>query len=157
MKQPFQFIIAESENHIKDAIELFKEYAASLNISLAFQHFDEELKTVHQMYGAPEGLLLLVYDLNIPIACAAFRKIEDDTCEVKRMYVKPTYRRHQIGDQLMNILISSAKSVGYKCMRLDTLNTMIPAIALYKKHGFNEREAYYFNPNENTVYMEKAL
>ncbi len=157
MNQSFQFIIAESEEHIKDAIELFKEYAASLNISLAFQHFNEELNNIHQMYSAPDGLLLVVYDQNIPIACAAYRKIEEGISEVKRMYVQPAYHRLRIGDQLMNILIRSAKSVGYKSMRLDTLDTMTPAIALYKKHGFYERDAYYFNPNENTVYMEKVL
>lgn len=136
---------------------LFQEYANSLNISLDFQDFDAELKIIHQMYAAPHGYLMVVYDTLIPVACAGIRKIDERTSEVKRMYVKPTHRKRGIADQMLQILIDKAMQAGYHFMRLDTLDTMLPALHLYKKYGFHEIDAYYFNPNKNTVYMEKHL
>jgi ribosomal protein S18 acetylase RimI-like enzyme len=142
---------------LNDAIGLFQEYANSLNISLAFQNFDEELNIINSMYGSPTGCLLLVYDNELPIACAAYRKIGDNICELKRMYIKPDYRRKGIGQEIMNILCTRAKFNGYSLMRLDTLDTMKPAIKLYSNNGFYTIEAYYHNPNEGVVYMEKSL
>ena len=109
------------------------------------------------MYGPPNGFLIIVYLDDLPIACAAYRKIEEGICEVKRMYVKPDYRHEHIGDKMLATLISEATMNGYRMMRLDTLDSMTPAITLYKKHGFHEIDAYYSNPNKNTVYMEKSL
>ena len=152
-----EYIIPNSVDQINDAIELFQEYANTLNISLSFQNFDEELKIINSMYGSPTGCLLLVYDNELPVACAAYRKIGEDICELKRMYIKPNYRRKGIGQEIMNILCTRSKLNGYRIMRLDTLDTMTPAIKLYSNNGFYKIEAYYHNPNEGVVYMEKSL
>jgi ribosomal protein S18 acetylase RimI-like enzyme len=157
VKNDIQYIIADSENVFNDGMALFQEYANSLNISLDFQHFDDELKTISNMYGLSEGILIIAYTNNNPIACAALRKIDEGICEVKRMYVQPDYRGLHIGDTLLDMLIKQAVVLDYKLMRLDTLDHMTPAITLYQKHGFYKIDAYYFNPNKNTVYMEKQL
>ena len=152
-----KYITPNTTDQFNDAISLFQEYANSLNISLAFQNFDEELNIINSMYGSPTGCLLLVYDNELPIACAAYRKIGEDICELKRMYIKSDYRRKGIGQEIMNILCTRAKLNGYTLMRLDTLDTMIPAIKLYSNNGFYTIDAYYHNPNEGVVYMEKSL
>ena len=152
-----KYITPNTANQFNDAISLFREYANSLNISLAFQNFDEELNIINSMYGSPTGCLLLVYDNELPVACAAYRKIGEDICELKRMYIKPDYRRKGIGQEIMNILCTRSKLNGYRLMRLDTLDTMTPAIKLYSNNGFYTIEAYYHNPNEGVVYMEKSL
>lgn len=157
MKENLEYKAAIELRHFNDAINLFKEYAASLDISLDFQNFNKELDDLKTMYGAPHGILYIAYYQNKAIACAGLRKIGEGICEVKRMYVQPIYRRFKIGDQLMNLLNTKATDLGYSIIRLDTLDSMIPAISLYKKHGFYEIDAYYFNPNKNTVYMEKKL
>ena len=153
----FQYLTPSKPNQLNDAIHLFNEYANSLNISLAFQNFSEELNIIESMYGSPSGCLLLVYDKEQAIACAAYRKIDDGICELKRMYIKPTYRGLKIGQRLLEMLCKHAFDNGYTKMRLDTLDTMLPAIGLYKKNGFYEIAAYYHNPNEGVVYMEKCL
>lgn len=152
-----KYITPNTANQFNDAISLFQEYANSLSISLAFQNFDEELNIINSMYGSPTGCLLLVYDNELPVACAAYRKIGEDICELKRMYIKPNYRRKGIGQEIMNILCTRSKLNGYRLMRLDTLDTMTPAIKLYSNNGFYTIEAYYHNPNEGVVYMEKSL
>ena len=152
-----QYLTPTNQEQLNDAINLFNEYANSLNISLAFQNFTEELTIIESMYGSPIGCLLLVYDNDEAIACAAYRKIEDGICELKRMYIKPTHRGMKIGKNLLQMLCARAFKNGYTKMRLDTLDTMMPAIGLYKKNGFYTIPAYYHNPNEGVVYMEKCL
>jgi len=152
-----EYILPNNTAQFNDAIGLFQEYANSLNISLAFQNFDEELKIINNMYGSPTGCLLLVYNQSEAVACAAYRKMDEHICELKRMYIKPDYRRQGIAQKMMDLLCDRAKINGYQLMRLDTLDTMTPAIHLYSKNGFYNIDAYYHNPNERVVYMEKAL
>jgi ribosomal protein S18 acetylase RimI-like enzyme len=151
------YTIPTTSLQLNDAVQLFNEYANSLDISLDFQNFQEELNIIHTMYGSPTGCLLLVYENELPIACAAYRKIEEGICELKRMYIKPEFRRMQIGQTLLIKLSNKATMNGYQLMRLDTLDTMLPALHLYRKNGFYEIPAYCHNPNEGVVYMEKKL
>jgi ribosomal protein S18 acetylase RimI-like enzyme len=152
-----EYTIPVNNDQLNDAVNLFSEYANSLNISLDFQNFKEELNIISSMYGSPTGCLLLVYDNNAAIACAAYRNIGESICELKRMYIKPAFRGKGIGQQLVEILCEKAKINGYRAMRLDTLDTMLPAIKLYHHNGFYNIPAYYHNPNTGVVYMEKLL
>ena len=152
-----EYILPNNIVQFNDATSLFQEYANSLNISLAFQNFEEELNIINSMYGSPTGCLLLVYENEQAIACAAYRKIDEHVCELKRMYIKPNYRRKGIAQEMLNILCDRAKINGYQFMRLDTLDTMKTAIHLYSKNSFYKIDAYYHNPNEGVVYMEKVL
>jgi ribosomal protein S18 acetylase RimI-like enzyme len=152
-----QYTIPSTQAQLLDAVALFQEYANSLDISLEFQNFQEELNSINSMYGSPTGCLLLVYEKELPIACAAYRKIEEGVCELKRMYIKPPFRGKQIAQSLLDMLTKKASINGYDLMRLDTLDTMLPALGLYRKNGFYEIEAYCHNPNEGVVYMEKKL
>jgi ribosomal protein S18 acetylase RimI-like enzyme len=152
-----KYIIPSTPTEFNDAVSLFNEYANSLNISLDFQNFDEELNIIHTMYGSPTGCLLLVYDQDQAVGCAAYRKIEEGICELKRMYIKPPYRGKGIGQTFLDMLSTKAFLNGYCLMRLDTLDTMLPALSLYRKNGFYEIPAYCFNPNAGVVYMEKKL
>jgi ribosomal protein S18 acetylase RimI-like enzyme len=152
-----QYITPTNESQLQDAISLFNEYANSLNISLEFQHFKEELNIINSMYGSPTGCLLLVYEADHAIGCAAYRKIGEGICELKRMYIKPNYRKKGIGQKLVDMLCDKAQQNGYTLMRLDTLDSMIPAITLYHNNGFYNIDAYYHNPNVGVIYMERKL
>lgn len=87
----------------------------------------------------------------------AYCRHTDTRCEMKRLYVRPQARGLHLGDALVAELIARAKRSGYEEMVLDTLAPMQAAIARYKKHGFTEREAYYYNPMEDVLYMKKKL
>jgi putative acetyltransferase len=152
-----EYIIPSNNAQLADAVSLFKEYANSLNISLDFQNFDKELTIISSMYGSPTGYLFVVYNENEAIACAAYRQIAPGICELKRMYIKPAFRGLGIGKCLLEKLCTKAFEHDYHLMRLDTLDTMLPAIKLYRNNGFYEIDAYYHNPNKGVVYMEKLL
>lgn len=152
-----EYIFVISDIEYAAAANLFKEYAAWLNIDLGFQNFSEELKGLQKMYALPEGGIILSKNETEFTGCIAIRKIDTDTAELKRMYVKPAFQHKGIGSGLLNEAIMLAVNIGYRKIRLDTLSNMTPAIALYKRAGFYEIPAYYYNPEETAVYFEKTL
>ena len=158
MNTDINIYIAETAEDIDDAKSLFIEYAKSLNFDLCFQGFDEEITVLPGKYSAPDGVIYLAkYGGNLA-GCIALRMLEPEICEMKRLYVKPGFRKFGIGRKLCDKLIKFALSKGYKKMRLDTISHLMKdAIKLYKSYGFYEIPAYYDNPQEGVVYMEKSL
>ena len=149
-----KYLIAGTDKEYLNAALLFKEYAGWLNIDLSFQHFDEELMELKTMYGFPKGGIVLCKDGNEIIGCVGIRKLDDSIAELKRMFIKPAFQKKGMGKQLLQKAVELARGLNYNVIRLDTLNYMIPAINLYKKYGFYEIPAYYYNPNETAVYFE---
>lgn len=152
-----RLIIAESEAHFEDGKRLFREYASSLPIDLAFQRFEEELDTVHQQYGPPSGALVLAYAGVRAVGCAGVRSKGQGIAELKRMYVQPAFRGHQLGRLLLERSVSMARDLGYERLRLDTLASMTGARRLYESFGFEIIPAYYPNPHADAIYMERTL
>jgi putative acetyltransferase len=157
LEQNIIYKTAHTENEFEQARVLFKEYADALGVDLSFQDFEKELETIHVQYNKPDGGLLLVYLNENPIACAAIRRSDQGTAELKRMYVKSGYRGRQIGVELLKRSLHMAKDLGYKKIRLDTLENMAKAQELYKSFGFYIIPPYRFNPVRGTIYMEKIL
>lgn len=137
--------------------ELFREYAASLGVDLAFQDFERELASLPGRYAPPRGCILVAYVDDAPAGCIAMRPLDDQRCEMKRLWVRSGFRGVGLGEHLSRALIGRARAVGYKAMRLDTLAPMQSAQRLYRALGFREIPAYYANPLPGTVYMEREL
>ncbi|RYY71692.1 MAG: GNAT family N-acetyltransferase [Chitinophagaceae bacterium] len=152
-----EFIFASSPEEYAAAAELFKEYAEWLNIDLCFQNFEAELEELDQMYSLPEGGIILYKEDGIFIGCVAIRKKNNETAEMKRMWVKTHQHGKGLGTALLQRAINLARDCGYKKIQLDTLSHMTPAIKLYLKHGFVEIPAYYNNPDERALYFEKLI
>lgn len=152
MPAAFTIAPAHSSADIAAVAELFREYGTSLGIDLGFQHFDEELASLPGEYAPPRGTLLLAR-CDDPAGCVALRPLDDDACEMKRLYVRPAFRGLGIGDALARHVIAAARDIGYARMRLDTLPTMVAARAMYERLGFREIPAYRFNPVEGTTFL----
>jgi putative acetyltransferase len=151
-------MLAESPEQISTVRELFLEYAQSLGFSLCFQGFDKELAELPGDYAPPEGRLLLA-DIGGEVAgCVALHKIDNDTCEMKRLYVRPQFRGKGLGKALAEHIIREARAIGYKKLRLDTVEpVMRTAVAMYRQLGFHEIAPYRANPIEGALYMELEL
>ena len=157
MNDTLKLIIADNEALFEDGKRLFREYAASLSIDLAFQRFEEELDAVQEQYGPPAGALVLAYAGERAVGCAGVRSKGAGIAELKRMYVHPEYRGHQLGRRLLERSVAIATDLGYEKLRLDTLAGMTGARRLYESFGFNTLPAYYANPHADAIYMEKTL
>jgi len=151
-------IQAESAAQIAQARELFLEYAQSLNFDLCFQSFDKELMELPGDYAPPSGRLLLAEYENQLAGCVALHAINPETCEMKRLYLRPQFRGKRVGRGLAEAVIAEARTIGYRRMRLDTVEpVMKDAVALYRALGFKEIAAYRANPIAGAMYMELEL
>ena len=92
----------------------FEEY-------LKIQNYEEEIKALEKKYGHPEGRLYIVFCDEELAGCIALRKLDNEKCEMKRLYINSKYRGNHIGNMLIERIIADAKEIGYKYMLLDTL------------------------------------
>jgi ribosomal protein S18 acetylase RimI-like enzyme len=152
-----RIIKAHSAKHVPVIRELLMEYAKAIEVDLCFQSFDRELAELPGAYAPPTGRLLLASDKTRPAGCVALRRIDDNICEMKRLYVRPEFRGLGLGRHLAEAIIAAARDIGYERMRLDTLGSMREAIALYESLGFRRIEPYYHNPSGCAVFMELRL
>jgi GNAT superfamily N-acetyltransferase len=148
---------ATSDAHIQIIVDLFREYEQFLQVDLCFQQFEAELAGLPGKYAPPEGALLLARVGDQDAGCAAMRPLSHGVCEMKRLYVRPAFLGRGIGRQLAWNVIEAARRAGYDRMRLDTLERLKPALALYRDLGFVRRSAYYQNPLPEVVYLELKL
>jgi ribosomal protein S18 acetylase RimI-like enzyme len=141
--------------------EIFREYAASLDVDLCFQNFDAEIATLPGEYAPPSGQLLLAFVDGELAGCGALRRFDDaddaNACEMKRLYVRPAYRRVGLGRVLAQALLDEGRRAGYSAMLLDTLDDMEAARELYVSLGFVEVAPYYFHPIPGAHYLQAEL
>ncbi|MBI2427346.1 MAG: GNAT family N-acetyltransferase [Ignavibacteriales bacterium] len=150
--------LATSPQQIETIRLLFIEYQQWLNFSLCFQGFDKELAELPGKYAAPKGRLYLAEHDKKIAGCIALRPMDEEgICEMKRLFVREEFRGKKIGKLLVDTILADAQAIGYHTMRLDTLQRMETARALYKKLGFVVIPAYYNNPLDEVVYMELKL
>jgi putative acetyltransferase len=140
---------------------ILREYAAQLGVDLCFQNFDAELANLPAEYAAPGGVLLLATVDGEVAACGALRPLTDvdypNACEMKRLYVRPAFRRFGIGRLLAQALMDRGLQAGYSSLLLDTLDDMEAARGLYASLGFEEIAPYYFNPIPGAHYLKASL
>ena len=140
---------------------LLREYADSLQVDLCFQGFEEELMTLRGSYVEPRGTLLMAWVDEKLAGCCGLRPLDTvdypNACEMKRLYVRPEWRKNGIGRYLAEATLDCARIAGYSCVLLDTLDGMETAREMYQELGFEEIPPYYFNPNEGAHYLKVNL
>ena len=116
---------------------LFLEYSQIKGAESCFVSFDKELADLNAYYKG--GALLIGYENDKPISCAALKKIDDNSCEGKRLFIKPEYRGKGYARIILKALMEKAKALGFKEIVFTTKpSVMKTAYALYKKMGFEE-------------------
>ena len=140
---------------------MLREYADGLQIDLCFQGFEAELSELPGEYAEPRGALLMALVDEQLVGCCAMRPLDSadypNACEMKRLYVRPGFRRSGAGRQLVEAILDCARLAGYDCVLLDTLSEMESARALYQDLGFEEIPPYYHNPIEGAHYLKVNL
>ena len=90
-------VIKEGFDSLEQIKQLFLEYANGLEYSLDFQDFEAEIEHLPYKYAKPEGNLFIAKIKGEAVGCVAYKNLGNGICEMKRLYVKPQYRRFGIG------------------------------------------------------------
>jgi putative acetyltransferase len=164
MTTPVEITAPRTKEDLEAIKVLFREYAESLGFSLAYQDFDKELADFPGKYAPPEGALLLATVDGAAAGTVALRKLDTNICEMKRLYVRPSFRGQRtadgrsIGRALAEDIVAIGRERGYLRLRLDTIGgKMRQALSLYRSMGFVEIPPYYASPIPDTAYMELVL
>lgn len=131
--------------------------AASFKKYLDIQNHQEEISHLESKYGMPNARLYLIYCEEELAGCIGLRRMDEQFCEMKRLYIRPQFRGKKLGYILVEKIITEAKKIGYSHMLLDTLPFLHSAIHMYKKFGFYEIESYNDSPMNNSIYMRLDL
>ena len=173
----------DAPHELDAARSIFRDYAATLTIDLRFQNFEAELAQLPGEYADPRGMLMLaLVDVDVVHAeqrarvptlqrangvlthvagCCGLRPLDSadyaNAAELKRLFVRPGFRGLGLGRQLTEAALDAARSAGYACVLLDTLDDMESARALYEDLGFAEVPPYYHNPVPGAHYLKVDL
>ena len=147
-----------------EILSLFTEYTDMLvrldpvfQRYLDIQHYEEEVRDLSAKYGPLDGRLYLARADGHAAGCIALRKLDQERCEMKRLYVRPAYRGRHIARRLVDRLIADARDAGYRRMLLDTLPCLSDAVRMYRKLGFHDIPRYNDSPLDTTLFMELEL
>jgi GNAT superfamily N-acetyltransferase len=133
------------------AKKLIREYSAIKGAETCFVSLDKELDDLGTYYNG--GALLIGFENENPIATIAIKRIDDDTCEAKRLYIKPDYRGKGYARALMNEMLNRSRKLGFKEVTFTTKPAVMSVgYGLYKRMGFEE-----VNCADGVVAMRMAL
>jgi carbonic anhydrase len=135
---------------------LFREYQAQLPVQYRARSLEAELAKLPGVYAPPGGKLLLATVAGQPVGCVGLRPFPlEGACEMKHLYVRPTFRGGKVGRELVERAVEEARALGHLRLRLDTHPpTMQAAVAMYRRFGFQEVGPSPVEPMEGLVYME---
>ena len=150
--------------HPEEIRSLFTEYTQMLVDTdptfaryLVLQSYDDEVLHLEAKYGPPRGRLWLALVDGEAAGCIALHPLDDERCEMKRLYVKPRFRNHGLGNLLVETMIDAARELGYRHVLLDTLPPLTAAIRLYRERGFYDIPCYNNSPMESTYFLQLDL
>lgn len=136
---------------------LLKEYAKEAGFELDLSGADRDFVDLQREYLSPDGCLLMCRAADTPAGCVGIRRLDKQTCELRRLFVRPSMRRHGIGRALLREAISEAQALGYRKAVLDTLETQRDARALYRSSGFVEVGSNVHRTMSDVIFMEVHL
>lgn len=157
MNNNSNIIICKTDDDFTIAKKLTNDYMEWLGMDLCFQGIDEEMDNFSSIYNHPTGCFIYISENGIIKGGVGVRQLERGICEMKRLFVYDQFRGQHFGLLLCQEIIAMSKELGYKKMRLDTVEKLTQAIQLYKNLGFYEISSYYPNPDETVKYFELEL
>ena len=136
---------------------IWREFVANSPVNLDYQDNEADFAALPGKYAAPKGCVLLADREGNIEGCIAFRKVTDEICEMKRLYVRPQARGRRLGHELVGRLIEEARIAGYREMRLDVMEKFVSARKLYRDFGFVAAEPVSFNPVPGASFLGLRL
>ena len=116
---------------------------------------DSVLDAPAEAFDPPAGCFVVLLEEGRTVAGGGIRRLDAGTCEVKRMWTSPDYRRRGLATAMLAELESIARELGYATVRLETGHAQPEALALYRRLGY--REIGNYGQYENATGFERRL
>lgn len=147
-----RLIRTNSEN--TDFVQLVRELDNYLKITDGEEHdFYNQFNHINVLKH-----IVIAYSNNKAVGCGAFKEFEDDTVEIKRMFIKPDYRKLQIGSKILNELEIWAKELAYKYCILETGTRQVEAVKFYNKSNYYSIPNYgQYQAMSNSLCFKKTI
>lgn len=149
-------IPASTAEHLDAVRALWTTYWNELGFTPCFQGFQQELAELPGKYAPPSGCLLIATMDDVAGGAVAFRRIDRECCEAKRLYVAVEHRGKRIGALLMERLMQEARAAGYRRLVGDTMPVMTKALTMYDRMGFR-RTGPYPGSTDGAICIEYVL
>ncbi|MGD9859987.1 MAG: N-acetyltransferase family protein [Marinobacterium sp.] len=149
----FEVVRAVFPADLEDVLDLYREYIDNTSVDLSFQGNEKEFDQLAETYSDEESKIFLLKKDTKPVGCAAFRKLDDISCEMKRVYIRPIARGRNLGSKLIDRVLEEAIKSGYEKVCLDVLPEFKAALKLYKSYGFVDHPPVTNNPVPGTHFL----
>lgn len=149
----FEVIRAVFPDDLQDVLDLYREYVSSTSVDLSFQGNEQEFGQLSEKYSSEESKIFLLKKDGKSVGCAAFRRLDEAVCEMKRVYIRPGARGSNQGAKLVDKVLQEAVLSGYKKICLDVLPEFKAALKLYRSYGFIEHPPITNNPVPGTHFL----
>ena len=147
------FEIKDGHDYIDEVKELFVEYVKSLGVAANVKEFDG----LEDKYKGQGEALYIAFIDGAPAGCVAIRRVDFNTAEMKRLYVRPEFRRTGLGMSMAKLVVEEAKEIGYNFLQRDSLPSMESAVQLYKALGFKSLDTGARRPVKTVVHLTLPL
>lgn len=150
-----RIVAADTPAALDEARTLFREYVGFLGEDF----YDPEGDFERELAALPDGyLVILLAEVDGATAgTVALRRLDDDVCELKRLYCRPAFRGRGLGRALAERLFAEARALGFARVRLDTLDRLPDAVGLYQALGFRPIAPYNDNRMDGIMHLEAKL
>ncbi|MBC3934317.1 GNAT family N-acetyltransferase [Undibacterium sp. CY7W] len=153
-----QILVADVQRHQQQLMALHEEYlgwvfsqlalvedlpaSSPISPQLPLQDYLPTALAAVCTQSPPQGIFYLLQVDGHSIGMGGLRGLSTELAELKRVYLRPAYRRLGLADSLMQTLLADARAFGYTRLCLDSAVFMQPAQRLYRRYGFEPCPPY---------------
>jgi carbonic anhydrase len=141
----------------RSLVAVIREYVRWLDMDLSYRGFDAEMDAFEHIYTLPSGMFFVADAGGELAGCAGLLRCTAQTAEIKRLYVRETFRGLSLGETLVTCVIGKAKALGFSMLVLDSVPQTRFAQRIYERLGFVDTAPYYENPVEGTRFLALDL
>lgn len=142
--EALEWVISLTQEYVTWMVDEIQQHYPELDLNeFTSEHeYDNVRKKFPGEHVPPDGCLLLAMQDGMACGCIGLGRLTATICEMRTLYVRPSYRGGGVGKLLADECLNQARALGYSAVRLDTLGFMEGAQHLYRSMGFYDIEPY---------------
>jgi len=155
MDKSFKIRIANNEDGV-EVLNLVEQVLSDYGLRINPSETDKDLSDLDDYYFSKNGWFAVIEKDGRIIGSYGLFKINEKTCELRKMYLQPVYQGHGLGKLMLTLALNKAKELGYSEMILESNKSLGKALVMYEKYGFERYKPAHMS-DRCDVAMRKKL